>query len=347
MSDFPAMRRTLLTRLVSGEIKRDEYEWMMREIAQSELETIQSQRPSDTDPECIPPVVGHSILPGMKLGVYKIRKLLGKGGIGEVWLAWEEVGGFYVVIKTLPPLAQSPESMKAVLAVFHRVRQLQHQHICPVYTLGFEPKVGYFFAMKYVEGITVDRWLQKVPVAERTRSIIPILQSVAAALDYSHSRRVIHRDIKPQNVMISEDGGDVQVIDFGLAAQVQAAMSQAAETSLEPLGGPVVGPALFGGTPAYMAPEQWNGRTQDARTDQYSLGVVAYELIRGQLPFGGSDPLMICVRTVNDPVPEIPGASSDLQAVLCRALAKKRAERFDSCSEFVTALATSLSVNLR
>ena len=225
----------------------------MREVAQNELETIQSQRPSDTDPECLPTVGGHSIRPGMELGVYKIRRLLGKGGIGEVWLAWEEVGGFYVVIKNLPPLAQSPDSMKAVLAVFHRVRQLQHPHICPVYTLGFEPDIGYFFAMRYVEGITVDRWLQSVPVAERTRSIIPILHAVAAA----------------------------------------------------------------------------------------------YELITGQLPFSGSAPLMICARAVNDAVPEIPGASSDLQAVLCRVLAKKRAERFDSCSEFVTALARAPSVHLR
>ena len=342
MPNFPAMRGTLLNRLVSGEINRDEYEWMMREVAQSELETIPSPRPSDTDPDCFPTVGGHRICPGTKLGVYKIRKLLGKGGIGEVWLAWEEVGGFYVVIKTLPPLAQSPEPMKAVLAVFHRVRQLQHQHICPVYTLGFEPEVGYFFAMRFVEGVTLDRWIQTVPLADRTRSMIPILQAVAAALDYSHARRVIHRDIKPQNVMICEDGSDVQVIDFGLAAQVQAAMSQAAETSVGQPGGH----ALFGGTPAYMAPEQWGGRTQDARTDQYSLGVLAYELIRGQLPFGGSDPLMICGRTVNDPVPEIPGASRDMQAVLCRVLAKKRTERFDSCSEFVTALAKSLSVGL-
>ena len=88
-------------------------------------------------------------------------------------------------------------------------------------------------------------------------------------------------------------------------------------------------------------------RADEAIENSGEAGDAAYELIRGQLPFGGSDPLMICMRTVNDPVPEIPGASSDLQAVLCRALAKKRAERFDSCSEFVTALATSLSVNLR
>lgn len=163
MTNFSTMRTTLLSRLVSGEITRDDYDWMMHEVARREAETTATLRPTDTDQDGTSTAVKGAIQPGTKLGVYKITKLLGKGGNGEVWLAWEEVGGFFVVIKTLPPLAQSPEPMKGVLAVFHRVRQLQHQHICPVYTLGFDPAVGYFFAMKFVEGATLDRWIQTVP----------------------------------------------------------------------------------------------------------------------------------------------------------------------------------------
>lgn len=336
MSDFQEMRRQVLSRLVAGEIDREEYDSIVSEIDRIEGDFHATPRHSHSTTQRFQiSETGEALQPGVILGNYRIDKLLGQGGMGKVWLAWEDVGEFYVVIKQLPPLIQSNDGMRKLGAIFHRVRLLQHQHICPVYTMGFDHRFGFYFVMKYIEGVTLAQYRKLLaggdPLNIPRDHVMSILRPIAEALDYSHSRKVIHRDVKPQNIMIGDNGQDVQVVDFGLAAQVRTTMSDFSE-----------GDHSIVGTPSYMSPEQWSGDFQDGRTDQYGLAAVAYELLAGHPPFTSSEFHVICNQILNDPVPTISTESSEVNDVLQTALSKDREKRFDDCKSFVLALKSAM-----
>ena len=156
---------------------------------------------------------------------------------------------------------------------------------------------------------------------------MPILRQVAEALDYAHRRKIIHRDVKPANVMVAPDG-TVKVLDFGLAAQIQTSLSRVSQVKYG-----------TSGTGPYMAPEQWRGQYQDGASDQYALAVLAYELLAGRLPFENQDPLVLKHAVQEDPPPRIEALGDPAGSVLARGLAKERAARYGSCGEFVEALA--------
>ena len=203
---------------------------------------------------------------GDRLGRYQILSELGRGGMGVVYRCLDTVSGIEVALKMLPPeLAGNRGEMEEVRENFQLVSKLVHQNIAVSKTLERNPETGdYYLVMELVNGEDLRHWMRAHRNADGCVSLsdaLPILRQVADALDYAHKRKVMHRDIKPGNVMV-DDEGLVKILDFGLAAQIHTSMSH-------------VSVAYRGtsGTQSYMAPEQWRGRAQGAAADQYSLAV--------------------------------------------------------------------------
>ena len=319
MDDFNLMRHQLLLRLTAGDIDRAEYEWTLVEIERhrSTLDITRDRVDSETR---IPAAEVTQIYPGMVLGNHTVKRLLGKGGMGAVWLTFEIIRDcdFFSVIKLLLPPNAAQEETRRLLNVFHKVRLLQHEHICPVYSLGYNERVGYYFVMKYVEGATLNDF-SNAAQPRSAKEVMDVLLAVARGLDYAHARNIIHRDIKPSNIMMSEEPNEVHIVDFGLAARVQDVASSIC------------------GTPGYMAPEQWVGDKQDGRTDQFALGVVAYEFLAGHRPFK-DEQTMVGQRILTKELPAIPSVSSVANSILARALARSKEDRFPTCVQFIEGL---------
>ena len=262
---------------------------------------------------------------------FRLEKQLGSGGMGEAWKAYEIFTKRFVVLKFVPKEIQHiADAMVAVRESFNKIHTLQHQHICPVYGLFSDKGYGLYLVMKHIDGVTLNEYKRKQFAKHGKMSfsdVTQILWGIAKGLDYAHHKMVIHRDVKPQNVMISKTDG-VQIIDFGIAEEIRAGMAMVSEIEM-----------TTAGTRSYMAPEQWRGRLQDARTDQYALAVTAYELLAGHQPFRVSDPFAFRECVLNDDPEPIAGFPEHVNAALLKALSKKREDRFPDCKSFVKTLA--------
>ena len=264
------------------------------------------------------------------MGRYKVLAELGQGGMGVVYKCFDETGGIEVALKALPPeLSHNTIEMEDIRDNFQLVAKLVHQNIAISKNLERDNSNGnYYLIMECVEGEDLRRWIRRKRQEGKLTldDVLPVVRQIAAALDYAHEEGVIHRDIKPGNIMIDQQG-HVKVLDFGLAAQIHTSMTR-------------VSMAYQGtsGTGPYMAPEQWRGRAQGAAADQYALAVMTYEMLAGHLPFESTDAAVLREAVLNDtpePIPGIPGA---VQQALARALSKEPAERFASCADLVSAL---------
>jgi tRNA A-37 threonylcarbamoyl transferase component Bud32/TolB-like protein len=262
-------------------------------------------------------------------GAYRFEKELGGGGMSRVYLA-EELGlGRHVVVKVLPPELGAGVNVDRFRRETQLAASLQHPHIVPLLTAGAAGELLYY-TMPFVEGESLRTRLAReseLPVRDAVR----ILHDVADALAYAHGRGVIHRDIKPDNVLLS--GGHAQVTDFGIAK----ALSQAAGSS----GLTSVGVAI--GTPTYMAPEQAAGDPNvDHRADIYSLGAMAYEMLGGRPPFSGMSPHQMLAAHVTEQVEDIrkhrAHLPSDLADLVMWCLQKNPPDRPQTAAELVTAL---------
>ncbi|MDR0870056.1 MAG: serine/threonine protein kinase [Planctomycetaceae bacterium] len=263
------------------------------------------------------------------VGEFMLKEMLGRGGMGEVWKAYDRIAERDVVLKFVPQGVQHiKESMDAVRDSFKKVHELQHQHICPVYSLNNDPEHGLYIVMKYIDGLPLSDYRQLMVKQEGRmpfNDTVQILWGVSRALDYAHSKKVLHRDIKPHNIMLGKRDG-VQIIDFGLAEEIGTSMVQADETF-----------AVMGTRP-YMSPEQWRGHYQDARTDQYSLAVTAYEMLAGYCPFVCKDIAILKNAVLNDAPEPIPDVPDYVNAAVLKAMSKERKDRFVNCKEFVRVL---------
>jgi len=266
---------------------------------------------------------------------YRLLQQIGRGGMGVVWSAEEKQAGRKVVLKFVPHDLKNFETAVAQLKEsFKKIHELHHQHICPTYTLEEDNHLGYYLVMKWLNGETLDQYIERtagrkqpLPFEETLR----ILRPVAGALDYAHTKRIIHRDIKPSNIFIVLDDKktfrDVQVIDFGLASEIRSSLTRVSQVRFD-----------TSGTRPYMAPEQWRGRKQSAATDQYALAVTAYELLAGHLPFDVGDLGMLRMAVMNDPPVPLQNMPYHVNAALLKALAKDGGERFECCTDFIEAL---------
>jgi serine/threonine-protein kinase len=260
-------------------------------------------------------------------GRYAIERELGRGGMGAVFLARDLKLDRLVAIKVLPPeLAVRPELRERFLRETRTAASFSHPNIVSVHSVEEAPGL-LFFVMSYIEGETLTQRVNRqgpLAVPEALR----LLQEVAWALSYAHGRGVVHRDIKPDNVLLERSTGRALVMDFGIARSVAAS------------GLTQVGEAL--GTPHFMSPEQAAGEKVDGRSDLYSLGVVGYFGLTGRLPFDGDTVQAVMVAHISQPVPPIARFRPDLPQALASAiehcLAKAPEERFPTGEALVEAL---------
>jgi serine/threonine protein kinase len=260
---------------------------------------------------------------------YELLEELGRGGMAIVYRARERDLDREVAIKVLPAmLAMDQDFVERFTHEARTAGKLEHPNIVPIYRVGVAGQVTYF-VMKLLPGQSLSRVLRergKLSVGEVRR----ILIECASALGYAAKRNVVHRDIKPDNILLDGEGRCV-ITDFGIAKAPGGAQT-AAGTSL--------------GTPRYMSPEHAQGVPLDGRSDMYSLGVVAYQCLIGKIPYDADDPFAILYKHINEPVPR-PELSSDeewsLFHVIERMLSKKAEDRFQSADDLIVALGGHVS----
>jgi len=266
--------------------------------------------------------------PDQEIGPYRIVSQVGRGGMATVFKAYHAALDRFVAIKV--PVADF-QSNPDVLARFKRevkiIAKLDHPNIIPIYDVS-EFDGTPFLVMRFVEGRTLREFLSQYKKAVSLNAIMTILRAVTGALAFAHQKQVLHRDVKPSNIMLANDGS-VYLMDFGLARIV-------AEADL------TLSKDVVIGTPYYISPEQAKGEPLDERTDLYSLGVVLYELLAGRVPFTGERPSIVVYHHISTPPPPPstfnPQISPGLEQVVLRALTKERAQRFASASEMLNAL---------
>jgi len=266
--------------------------------------------PADVDP------AGAALLPGAEVGRFVLEREIGRGGFGRVFEARDRELNRHVALKVLRP---RPEALGAEGDLLRQegeaAAQLTHENVVTVHELG-RCEWGVYLVLELLEGETLAERLSRgpLPVDEAVR----IAAGVASALAHAHARGVLHRDLKPSNVFLCKDGAP-KVLDFGLARVFG-------------------GPSPAGGTPQYMAPEQWFDHPQDERTDLFSLGVLLFEALAGQRPFKMRDGLSSSLDPL--PAPELPASAGPraLRRLVARCLEKRPGERPAGAPEVLAAL---------
>jgi len=252
---------------------------------------------------------------------YRIEDLLGQGGMAQVYRGTDTVLGRTVAIKVLSPQYARDD---AFVTRFRREAQaaakLNHPGVVSVYDTGSDDSVHYI-VMEYVAGRTLAEVLSSEGRLSPERSA-EVAAQVAGALSFAHAAGLVHRDIKPGNIMLTPSG-EVKVMDFGIARALSSESLTQTATVL--------------GTASYLSPEQAQGSPVDARSDLYSLGVVLYEMLTGQPPFAGDSPVAVAYKHVREdpvlPTDLVPEVGEDLQAVVMKAMAKNPANRYSSAEE--------------
>ena len=230
-----------------------------------------------------------------------------------------------VAIKVLPPeMSHDPKLIPRFQQEAKTAAKLDHPNIIPIYRVESEAGLDYF-VMKYVSGRSLEQRLEAGPIPiDLARRV---LREAALALGHAHQRRIVHRDVKPANIML-EDDGRVVLTDFGISKAVQEAS-------------PLTGTGTIIGTPHYMAPEQAKGLEVDGRADQYALAIVGYQILTGKQPFEGSAHSILYQHVFEAPPPMLglrPDVPGDLRAALDRALAKEPEKRFATMEDFAIAV---------
>ena len=271
-------------------------------------------------------------LAGTTLGQYELRRLIGSGGMGAVYRGMQVNLQRDVAVKVLSnKLIANADYVERFNREALIAASLEHAHIVPIYDYGIQGEINYV-VMRLLTGGSLDQRLGYVDQADRplpsVQETLDVMRQIANALDYAHSQGVVHRDIKASNVMFDKHG-DAFLVDFGIARMLESTSQ-------------LTGTGMTLGTPSYMSPEQWRGEEAVPQSDQYSVGVLAFALLTGQLPFSAPNPHSLLYMHLNDPPPSPqsirPELGVQLDAVFEQVMAKDPTDRYETVSDFVDAL---------
>jgi len=268
-------------------------------------------------------------LKGKTLGRYKLLEDIGQGGMSTVYKARDLDKKAEVAVKVLTPfVAQEPKFRTRFDREIRLLKNLEHDHIVPVLNYGEDEGITYI-VMPYYSGGTLQDRVDNGGLG--LDEVGRFMQELTGALQYAHDEGIVHRDIKPSNILLDKDGR-AMLSDFGFA--------YVSETSHSLTGSVLIG------TPAFMSPEQCKGEEVDARSDQYSLGAVLYQLTTGRLPYEGDTPMSVVIKHLNDPLPRPryinPYLPDVLEAVIMQAMAKDADDRYESIGAMNLAFAAAL-----
>lgn len=266
---------------------------------------------------------------GSNLGPYRIIEPVGRGGMASVFKAYEASLDRYVALKVLPPeFLHDPTFAERFRREAQTIARLEHPQIIPIFAYDIDAETGTpWMAMRLISGGSLSQRIKRGRLAPS--ECARVLKDVGEALDYAHGAGVIHRDVKPQNVLL-DDAGRVYLADFGIAKMVEASahMTQT---------------GMITGTPQYMAPEQALGKKVGKSIDVYALGIVAYELFTGRVPFSADTPVAVLMKQASEPMPLPPVSEvqEEVTRAILRATAKDPAARWPTAGAFAQAITSA------
>lgn len=278
---------------------------------------------------------GDRSLVGSRLGIYLVHSLLGRGGMGEVYLAEDTDLGRKVALKVLPKeFTNDEQRLQRFRQEARTASGLKHRNIITIYAVGQEEDI-YFIATEYVPGSTLRQRLTDSGRLE-AREALDVAMQIASALEAAHRAGIVHRDVKPENIIFEPDG-TAKLLDFGIAKLTENLTAQATGTEL-----PKTEQGIILGTPAYMSPEQARHQPLDGRSDLFSLGVVFYEMITGKVPFAGDTPYdqqAAVLAAEPSPVGQyLDKVPPELQWVINKALTKEPGQRYQTATDLLVDL---------
>ena len=260
-----------------------------------------------------------------KIGRYDIKGELGRGGMATVYRAYDPSFEREVAIKVLPrELMHDPQFRDRFRREIKTIASLEHPAIVPVYDVGEEDGMPYF-VMRYMTGGSLTQWIDKGKFS--LEDAARIIERLSGALAYAHKNGLVHRDLKPDNILF-DNNGDPFISDFGVAKITNSTTN-------------MTGSGIIG-TPAYMSPEQAQGEPVDNRSDIYGLGVIIFQMLSGHQPYEATTPMGVAVKHITDPVPEIlkvnPGLPQQTDTIIKTAMAKDPSLRYQTATELAHAL---------